>query len=184
MSTVHQRRIEQERQLLQALAEGNPELLQDCKHDMEAGGPIFRFKLLQTQALVEEAGQLRIQEEHQVSIHFPRFFPAVPLETSLLRPVFHPNVHPETGFVCLWSRFSSGDTVVEAVAQLQRVISWELWNEEPDHVMQPKALAWFREPARSVALPLVFAALSRPEGFDLARCYAWRREGVGRRRLE
>jgi len=184
MSTVYQRRIEQEWQLLQALAERNREALQDCKHDIGADGSILRFKLLQTQALVEEGGQLRIEEQHRVNIHFPRFFPAVPLEASLLPPVFHPNVHPETGFVCLWSRFSSGDTVVEAVAQLQRVISWELWNQEPDHVMQPKALEWYKEPGRAMALPLACQILRSPDGFDLARSHTWRRDGVGRRRLE
>jgi hypothetical protein len=184
MSTVHERRIEQEWKLLQALAEHNPELLQDCHREIEAGDPVFSLQLRRTQALIEEAGELRIREEHLVSIHFPRFFPAVPLEVSLLQPVFHPNVHPETGFVCLWNRFSPGDSVVEAVAQLQRVISWELVNEEPDHVMQPRSLEWYKDPARAIALPVPYQTLRRPGGFDLARTYAVRAEGAVRRRLE
>ena len=184
MSTVHQRRIEQEWKLLQALAEHNPELLQDCRRDIEAGDPVFSFQLRRTQALIEEAGQLRVQDDHRVNIHFPRFFPAVPLEVSLLRPVFHPNVHPETGFVCLWNRFSPGDSVIEAVAQLQRVISWELWNEEPDNVMQPKSLEWYRNPDKAIALPVTYRSLRKPDGFGLARTYTGRLEGVGRRRLE
>jgi len=184
MFTVHQRRTEQEWKLLEALAGENPDLLRDCVRDAQADGRVFRFQLRQTPALIEEAGQLRIQDWHGVSLHFPRFFPAVPLEASLLRPVFHPNVHPETGFVCLWNRFSSGDTVVEAVAQLRHVITWRLLNEEPDQVMQPKSLQWYRHPARSTPLPLLCPALRRPEGFDLARTYGWRPAGVGRRRLE
>ncbi len=51
----------------------------------------------------------------------------------------HPNVHPLTGFICLWSRHSAGDTVVEALLQTQRVLSGELWNRDPDHLMQPEA---------------------------------------------
>jgi hypothetical protein len=184
MSTVHQRRTGQEWKLLQALAEENPDRLRDCTCDAQADGVVFLFQLLRTPALVEEAGQLRIQDSHRVSLHLPRFFPAVPIEASLSRPVFHPNVHPETGFVCLWNRFSTGDTVVEAITQLQQVITWRLFNEESAHVMQPKSLEWYRDPARAIPLPLSFAALKKPEGFDLARTYARRPEGVGRKRLE
>jgi len=184
MLTVHQRRTEQEWKLLDALATQNPDLLQDCTREAPADGPIFCFQLRQTPALVEEAGQLVIRDQHCVRLHFPRFFPAVPLEASLLRPVFHPNVHPETGFVCLWNRFSPGDTVVEGVSQLRQVITWRLLNEDPDQVMQPKSLEWYRDPARSVALPLLCPELGKPEGFDLARSYAWRPPGSGRRRLE
>jgi len=53
-----------------------------------------------------------------VRFAFARFFPAVPIEAYLTRPVFHPNVHPTTGFVCLWSRFSKADTVIEALCRL------------------------------------------------------------------
>jgi hypothetical protein len=184
MLSVHQRRTEQEWKLLQALAAQNPDLLRDCERDDEADGPVFRFLLQQTPAFVEDAGQLRIEDQHGVSLHFPRFFPAVPLEACLSRPVFHPNVHPETGFVCLWNRFSSGDTVVEAVGLLRQVITWRLLNEASDHVMQPKSLEWYKDPARSTPLPLLCPELRGPEGFELARTYARRPEGVGRRRLE
>lgn len=183
MSTVHQRRIEQEWRLLQALAEANPSLVEAAERDADAWNQVFRFKLQQTQALVEEAGKLRILECHAVTIHFPRFFPAVPLETSLVQPVFHPNVHPETGFVCLWDRFSFGDTVVEAVAQLQRVITWQLWNEHPDHLLQPASLGWYKDKNRDFVLPLSAQSLQKPEGFDLGRTYARRPEGFERRRL-
>lgn len=160
-SSVHERRIEQEWKLLLALAAENPEVLQDCVREDKADGAEFRFRLLQTQARVEEAGQLRVIDQHEVTLRFPRFFPAVPIEASLARPVFHPNVHPETGFVCLWNRFSSGDTVIEAVRQLQKVISWDLHNEASDHVMQPSALSW-RKGAASHTLPLKTSLVSAP----------------------
>ena len=183
MSSLHQRRIAQEWQLLQLLSKDNPELLRDCTRSADIDGPVFRFQLRQSQALVGDSGTFQIQDTHCVSVSFPRFFPAVPLEVSLARPVFHPNVHPETGFVCLWNRFSIADTVLEAVAQLQRVISWSLFNEEPDHLMQPQSLEWYRDPARSVSLPLFFEPPKRPEGIDLPSTYT-RLGDSGRRRLK
>jgi hypothetical protein len=183
MSTLYQRRVEQEWRLLEALAECNAEVLKDCTREREVDSAVFHFILDKTPALVETASQLRIREEHDVALHFPRFFPSVPIEARLLRPVFHPNVHPETGFVCLWNRFSPGDTVIEAVALLRRVVTWELWNEEADNLIQPAAVVWYREKNHSFTLPLSRPVLERPAGFDLARTYARRPEGSNRRRL-
>lgn len=165
-SSVHERRIEQEWKLLLALAAENPEILRDCVREDKADGTLFRFQLLQTQALVEEGGQLRVVDQHKITLRFPRFFPVVPTEASLAQPVFHPNVHPETGFVCLWNRFSSGDTVIEAVRQLQKVISWVLHNETPDHLMQSNALSW-RKGLASSTLPLKLTLVSVPSGLML-----------------
>ena len=184
MLTVHERRTEQEWKLLEALAQENPDLLQDLARDTRADGPVFRFRLLQTPALIAEVGELRIRDSHSVNFHFPRFFPTVPLEASLSRPVFHPNVHPETGFVCLWNRFSPGDTVVEALAQLRQVITWRLLNEEPDNVMQPRSLQWYKDPTRGTNLPLLCPDLRKPEGFEKARTYAQRPLRARRTRLE
>ena len=126
MSTLYERRVEQEWRLLEAIAKGNPDLLENPTRCVEVDSALFRFRLQQTQALIQTPTGLHLQDLHDVVIYFPRFFPSVPIEASLLKPVFHPNVHPETGFVCLWNRFSPGDTVVEAITQLQRVITWEL----------------------------------------------------------
>jgi hypothetical protein len=167
-TSVHERRVEQEWKLLLSLAAENPEILQDCVRQDQVDGTVFRFRFLQTQALVEEGDQLRIVEQHNVTLRFPRFFPSVPIEASLAQPVFHPNVHPEIGFVCLWNRFSSGDTVIEAVRQLQKVISWELHNEEPDHMMQPRAVEWFRNSKRSTVLLFSIPKLKPKHRVDLA----------------
>jgi ubiquitin-protein ligase len=147
MSTLYERRVEQEWRLLQELANLNPELIQDCLRCKESGIEVFRFTLRHTQALVERDGELQVIDEHRVSIYFPRFFPSVPMEASLARPVFHPNVHPEAGFVCLWNNFSSRDTVAQGVRQLQRVISWDLCNDAADDLMQPEALEWHKRKA-------------------------------------
>jgi Ubiquitin-conjugating enzyme len=167
MSALYQRRVEQEWRLLADLAAANPFVLSMDGRRTEDGIEVFQFTLRQTPALVMESEGPRLRHTHGVFLRFPRFFPAVPSELSLASPVFHPNVHPENGFVCLWDRFSAKDTVVETVAQLQRVITWQLFNEVPDHLMQPAALAWYKNPARDLALPLVVEALRRPAGLDL-----------------
>jgi hypothetical protein len=185
MSTVYERRIEQEWRLLQLLAETNPGRLEVGESSRLPDGQSFRCTLRQSPALLEQGGAqeagLAVQDWHEITFRFPRFFPAVPIEASLARPVFHPNVHPENGFVCLWDSFSPGDTVIEAAGQLQRVISWQLVNERPDHLMQPRALEWYRSPNRSLSLPLVFQALQKPEGFELSRTYGRRPEGSRKR---
>jgi ubiquitin-protein ligase len=183
MGSVYQRRIEQEWKLLLALAAENPEILQDCRREDQAEGSVFRFELLQTPSPVEQDGQIRVEERHSVSFHFPRFFPAVPIEASLARPVFHPNVHPETGFVCLWDRLSSGDTVVEAVAKLQQVITWRLFNVEELHVMQPKSLQWYEDPVSSRVPPFIHSDLKRPDRLDFFKTSAVALNGTKRRRL-
>jgi hypothetical protein len=186
MSALYERRVEQEWLLLQSLVEanqieGSQGLIDIRERITDPGDEVFDFNLHKTQALRETAGGLTIQDSHRVSVHFPRFFPSVPMEASLAEPVFHPNVHPENGFVCLWGRFLPADTIVEAVAQLQRILTWQLVNERPDHLMQPNALAWLKDPNRQVSLPLALQPVRKPEGFALASTYARRPEGVRRR---
>ncbi len=173
--------MEQEWRLLQLLAGTNPGRLEVGDKSRLPEGQSFRCTLQQSPALVEQEARLEVQDCHEVTFRFPRFFPSVPIEASLARAVFHPNVHPENGFVCLWDSFSPGDTVIEAAGQLQRVISWQLVNERPDHLMQPRALEWYRSPGRSLSLPLVYQPLQKPEGFELSRTYGQRPEGSRKR---
>jgi ubiquitin-protein ligase len=182
MSSLYQRRIEQEEHLVKLLAQANPDLLWVNQIETGPTGQSFRCTLGQTDALVErEDGSLCVYDTHIFTLYFRRFFPSVPIELSLSRPVFHPNVHPENGFACLWSQFSPRDTVIEAVTQLQRIITWCLMNAHTDHLLQPKALDWHKMPGRSIALPLGFRKLSKPYGFELARTYGERAPGWRKR---
>jgi ubiquitin-protein ligase len=184
MSTLYQRRVEQEWELLKIVGEANPSIVQDIERNPKPGGEIFSFTLHKTPTLTGQPDNFQRPDSHKVSLSFPRFFPSTPIEASLAVPVFHPNVHPETGFVCLWNRFSPGDTVIEAISQLQQVISWELFNQETDHVMQPEALAWYKDPARAVKLPLPYQSITRPINFQKERTYAVHSPNSFRRRLE
>lgn len=181
MSALYERRVEQEWRLLQSLVDANPGLVEIRGRRNHQGDEVFDFTLHKTQALRGAARGLTVRDSHQVSAHFPRFFPSVPLEMSLADPLFHPNIHPENGFVCLWSRFSAADTIVEAVCQLQRILTWQLVNEQTDHLMQPDALAWLKDLNRQVSLPLTRQPVRKPEGFALANTYARRPDGVRRR---
>ncbi|MCS7042692.1 MAG: hypothetical protein N2036_04965 [Bryobacteraceae bacterium] len=99
-----------------------------------------------------------------VRFEFPEYYPSVPLEAWLAFPVLHPNVHPENGFVCLWDMRQEGTSLVEAVRQLQRVVSWELFNLSADHLMQPEA---------GVRPPLPYDPVLPPPGYELERSAAF-----------
>jgi ubiquitin-protein ligase len=184
MPTLYQRRLEQEWEILELIVTANPEILENPQRTVEIPGEVFNFVLSQTLGLTGTPLNFESVNSHKVYLHFPKFFPSTPIEANLAQPVFHPNVHPETGFVCLWNRFSPGDTVMEAISQLQRVIAWELVNEETDHLMQPEALAWYKDPARGMELPLPYQPITKPIDFQKERTYAIRPPNSFRRRLE
>jgi hypothetical protein len=184
MTTLYQRRVEQEWRLLHLLAQANPTILENINREQQVGGEVFCFTLHQTSSLRGEPNNLQFPDTHSVQLHFPGFFPSVPIEANLVHPVFHPNVHPENSFVCLWNRFSSGDTVMEAVSQLQQVITWKLVNQETDHLMQPEALAWYKDASREIELPLSYQPIAKPTDFQQERTYAVRPPNSYRRRLE
>jgi ubiquitin-protein ligase len=158
---LRQRRIENEWELLQQLAQANPALLSDIQRHQDD----FLLKLSQTTAPVRMDENIDLRSEHDVRLSFPRFFPTMPIEAYVTPPVFHPNVHPDTGFVCLWNRFSLHDTVVEALCQLQRVLTFTLFSESADHVMQPEALEWAEKECSEDKLNFKLLALEKIPGY-------------------
>ena len=172
---LRQRRIENEWELLEQMAQANPSLLTE----IQRGHDDFLLKLSQTTAPVRVEGSINLRSEHDVRLSFPRFFPTMPIEAYVMPPVFHPNVHPDTGFVCLWGRFSLHDTVVEALCQLQRVLTFTLFSESADHVMQPEAVQWAEE-RNSGKLPFSLTPLVKPAGWQKERGF---RRAVGRKRI-
>lgn len=158
---LRRQRIDNEWALLERLEKANPALLVALERRQND----FLFKLRESTAVLLVEGQVQLCSEHNVRLSFPRFFPTMPIEAYVARPVFHPNVHPDTGFVCLWGRFSLRDTVVEALCQLQGVLAYGLFSEAADHVMQPEALCWAETELASGRLPLVYTPLQKPEGW-------------------
>lgn len=140
MRSLHERRIENEWRLLCECAKHNAGSLEVCGRSHNVEVERFHLVLKHTPALIGTPPALQIMARHEVTLQMPEFFPAVPLQAFLTAPVFHPNVHPVTGFVCLWDRTSIGDNVIDAVRRLQSVISWHLFNPSSDHLMQPDAI--------------------------------------------
>jgi ubiquitin-protein ligase len=158
---LREQRIENEWALLERMAEANPSLLVI----QERRPSDFVLLLRETTAVARAHGEIQRWSEHEVKLSFARFFPTMPIEAYLTRPVFHPNVHPDTGFVCLWGRFSLRDTVVEALCQLQRVVTYSLFSESADHIMQPEALKWTEKEHAAGKLPFPFTSLAKPMGW-------------------
>ena len=158
-----ERRIENEWALLSNAQTRQPALLEVLGRQSGPDGDSFAILLHDTSGLVEVAEQKCLVSSHAAKIRFPRFFPYVPMEAVLERPVFHPNVDPGNGFVCLWNRFAVEDTVITALQQLQKVIAWELFNQDLRHVMQPTAVEWYRSPSREWSVPLSYAAILSSE---------------------
>jgi len=173
---LRQQRIENEWELLERMAEANPRLL--AIHEWRPSD--FLLTLHETPAVARINNEAQICMDHEVRLSFARFFPTMPIEAYLTRAVFHPNVHPDTGFVCLWGRFSLRDTVVEALCQLQRVLSYSLLSESADHVMQPEALKWAHQELAAGKLPLQYTPLAKPAGWQEEREY---RKAPERKRL-
>jgi ubiquitin-protein ligase len=194
MSSTRERRIDNEWALLAELARANPGSLDDLSRSRDAEADFFRVTLHRTTALTGTPPDLQRVDAHVVEFRFPAWYPAVPIEAFLAVPVFHPNVHPDNGFVCLWTRGSTGDTIVTALVRLQNVIGWRLHNPSPDHLMQPEALAWLAAssssdhltqsdaPASSCDLPLPCTPLEIPASLLLE--LTWRQPPTEfRRRL-
>ncbi|MGI4852663.1 MAG: ubiquitin-conjugating enzyme E2 variant [Janthinobacterium lividum] len=144
-----ERRLANEWILLQELADRNPGRMTDLSMDgstltLRLHGPAASY--------VGTDGHLCLITSHAIRVDFPVHFPAVPMEMFLAVPVFHPNIHPETCFVCLWDRHRVSNTVEHAMHKLVAMLAGELQNTTPLHVMQPLAV---EHPMRSEPMPLL-----------------------------
>jgi hypothetical protein len=164
LTSVSQRRLANEWRDAQHLVTCNTDVIRVEPPRAEGDETTFTVTLRQTGGLLRIPGGLRLCEEHVAVLRFPRFFPAAPIEAYLATPVFHPNVDPVNGFVCLWDRYSPGDTLLDAVRHLQQILSWKMLNLWADHIMQPDAAAWLAAGADGFRLPLPYAELHCPEG--------------------
>lgn len=178
--TVRGRRVENEWSLLRRLAERNPGVIEVLRRETLPDAEVFHLILHRTSALALAPPHLLMEyASHRARFRFPEYYPSMPIEAFLEKPVFHPNIHPENGFVCLWDRFSPGDTIVEAVRKLQKVVAWELWNDRAEHVMQSEALNAL-PPAAYPFEPARLDSDSEQQQRAMARCAA----GPRRRRLQ
>ena len=132
-----ERRLTAEWNLLLALVQKNPGRLQHPT----ACDTTFFITLHPVSAETTNGGATPWLPSHDIRIEYPVHFPAVPMELYLSTPVLHPNVHPQTGFVCLWDRHRVSNTVEHALHKTVAMLAGRLYNPEPLHVMQPLALS-------------------------------------------
>ena len=148
-----ERRLRREWDLLKSLVRLNPDRLRHAS----AQDATFHVHLSKTPALAltsGSAGSSDLLLEHRLRLFYPRFFPAVPLELYLERPVRHPNVHPISGFVCLWQTYRVDYTVEHALHRTAAILGWRLQNLDARHVMQHDTLSADRaEVARLLEAP-------------------------------
>jgi len=126
------RRMDAEWKILELLAAANARVLRRIAH----GENDFRVELEESPAWMGADEQRWIERKHTVRFVFPRYYPALPLEGYLERPVLHPNVDARNGFVCLWRDYRSAWMIVDAVVILRAVLCWGTVNEAPEHRMQ------------------------------------------------
>jgi ubiquitin-protein ligase len=132
-----------------------PDRLHDIKRIHDRSFLLSVSKMPALAAQPDESWQASIEDTHEVTLSFPRYYPAAPSEVFLSKPVFHPNIDPVNGFVCLWDKHRVATTAREALAKLASVLAWRLMNADAPHLMQPDALAWYNSsPAVQTKLPL------------------------------
>ena len=178
-STTLERRLASEWALLHRLAECNPDRLTN----LSAEDLSFTMRLRETPALAL-AGEGRpdaVLTDHTLRLEFPRFFPTAPMELFLHTPVQHPNIHPRSGFVCLWERHRVSHTTEHALLKLAAMLGWRLANPAALHVMQPDALRRWATCNKEVAAFLVAKPLQCATSVEFLPDRA--PSGVRRRRL-
>lgn len=142
--TLRMERIEQEWRLLHKLQDLNPDFLSILGRKSRPMEELFYLKLLESPGAATITGQeTTIRKEHTLRLCCPRFYPDVPIECHVKEPLFHPNVSPETGFICLWERFNLSDTTIQAVCRAQAIAAYRLVNMREEHIMNRDAATWY-----------------------------------------
>jgi ubiquitin-protein ligase len=144
MLTSHQRRLGYEQDCLQQFMLESPNKLLGIQRIDDSKLLLSIAKMPALSSNPGEDWQANIAENHLVTLSFPRYYPAVPSEVFLAKPIFHPNVDPVNGFVCLWEKHRVANTVRNTLAKLAAVLAWRLMNTAAPHLMQLDALTWYQ----------------------------------------
>jgi ubiquitin-protein ligase len=145
---LRNRRIDAEWQLLAALADANPMTFAAITRLEDE----FRIDMRQSPAWVGGRQERKIETAHRLRYVYPRYYPSLPLEGYFVRPIFHVNVDPATGFVCLWQDYRPAQTIVDAILITRAIMAGKVANLEAAHRMQQDAALEYEE---SLALPMM-----------------------------
>ena len=148
--TLRRDRIEKEWTFLSRLAERNPEYVEMFDRVSSPVEDVFRVRLHRSPGIERLDGRsMRRRDVHTLRLAFTRFYPEMPIECYVEEPLFHPNVKPQSGFVCLWEQANTRDTVIQALARTQAIAAYRMVNTRSVHQMNREAAAWYQ----SVAVP-------------------------------
>ncbi len=137
-------RIEREWRMLDRLARANVGTVEVLERTSSPLEEVFRVRLHNSPGLESASGtRLSRRDEHTVRLGFTRFYPEVPIECYVEEPLFHPNIRPETGFVCLWEEANPRDTAVQAIARAQAMAAFRMVNLGDAHRMNRPAADWY-----------------------------------------
>ena len=159
--SLREDRIEREWRLLGRLAALNPKQLEVVERTASPSAEVFHLRLLESPGVagISGAGGTLTRFQHRIRLEFTRFYPEVPVECYASDPLYHPNVRPETGFVCLWEEANPRDTAIQAIARAQAMAAYRMVNMHSAHVMNRAAADWYRE----VAVPRKLVPLTWQE---------------------
>ena len=154
-------RIAKERELLGRLVALNPSSLEILDQSARPDEESVRVRLHDSPGLESASGtSLKLRHTHTFSLRFARFYPDVPIECYVEEPLFHPNVKPETGFVCLWNEANPRDTLVQALARAQAMAAYRMVNLGGPHQMNLAAAEWYTRVGQPKGLvPLTWSEL-------------------------
>lgn len=145
-SSLRSDRIRKEWELLERFRELNPSQLEIVEHQTRPTEDVFLVRLLNSPGIERlEGEELLLRDTHTFRLCYPRFYPEIPIECYVQEPLFHPNIKPETGFVCLWEQASSRDTIVQALARAQAMAAYRMVNLGEAHLMNRPAAEWYRQ---------------------------------------
>ncbi|MEQ1907753.1 MAG: hypothetical protein ABMA15_02975 [Vicinamibacterales bacterium] len=142
-------RVEKEWTLLTRLAAANPDVIEIVSRAPSSVEEIFHVRLHRSPG-IERAHRERLatRDVHTLRLCFSRFYPEVPIDCYVTEPLFHPNVKPETGFVCLWEQANPQETVVQALARTQAMAAYRMVNTGAPHLMNKNASDWYQTVGR------------------------------------
>lgn len=156
--SLRNRRIDEEWQLLAALADANPGAFAAITRSEDE----FQIDMRESPAWIGGRQKRIVETAHRLRYVYPRYYPSLPLEAFFVRPIFHVNVDFATGFVCLWQDYRPAQTIVNAILVTRAIMAGTAANLDSAHRMQhDAALAYERSQALPMA-PLTLPPACRP----------------------
>ncbi|RPJ85941.1 MAG: hypothetical protein EHM18_08780, partial [Acidobacteria bacterium] len=142
-------RLDREWRLLERFQALNPDKVEILQRQSGPDEEVFHVRLLNSPGIEALSGaQPVIRDRHTLRFCYPRFYPEMPIECYIQEPLFHPNVKPETGFVCLWEEASSRHNLIQAISRAQAMAAYRMVNLGGPHMMNRPAAEWYEQIGR------------------------------------